>query len=99
MIRPKLTQATREKVAYRSGGRCELAFAGCWGSEDLHVHHRKLRRHGDHTPENLIHACGHCHTLVHDEVGTAQQMGWLVSEWDDPASVPWLRRGELWDPT
>lgn len=84
-------EETRMAVRRRSGGRCEVESSVCTG-EAAHFHHRKLRRHKDQREVNCLHACSPCHTHIHGNVGKAKLMGWLVSEWDDPATVP-VKRG------
>lgn len=74
-------------VRARSKGKCELrASPGCWGYA-VSIHHRKLRRHHDHRPVNLLHTCVPCHTYAHDNPAEAYERGWLVHSWDDPAEV------------
>lgn len=68
----------------------------------MNVHHRKLRAHGDHRFVNAIAVCAVDHDAIHrgfvqDEDGTERStydVGWLVHGTDDPALIPWLRRGE-----
>lgn len=51
----------RLEVADRSGGYCEVRFAGCLG--DAHnMHHRKRRgQGGPDTAANLVDVCHRCH--------------------------------------
>lgn len=98
----------RAAVLVRSGGCCEVQAEGCVGERpgaELEVHHRKLRRHGDHRIENAIHVCvWNCHPWIHrvaydpaddgSPVTAYEPYGWLVRSCDDPALIPWLRRGE-----
>ena len=91
----------RGQVLARSGGRCEIGGPGCLG-DAVNVHHRKLRAHGDHRFVNAIAVCAVDHDAIHrgfvqDEDGTERStydVGWLVHGTDDPALIPWLRRGE-----
>lgn len=59
-------------------------------------HHRKLRRFGDHSVQNLVLLCGSgttgCHGWAHSRVAEAFAIGMLVHSWHDPASVPVLYR-------
>jgi len=60
-------------------------------------HHRKLRRHGDHTAANLILLCGSgttgCHGWVHANVLLSYKQGWLIHSWHSSTEVPILVRG------
>ncbi len=81
------------KVVYRrSGGHCEMP--GCQRLTD-ELHHRKLRRHGDHRPVNLMHLCREHHRLVHDNPETSYENGWLVHGYDDPGMIPWTGGPEI----
>ena len=35
---------------------------------------------------------------IHVDVVASYANGWLVRATLDPADVPWLRRGEMWNP-
>lgn len=72
-----ISDATRAEVARRSNGRCEI----CRRRAD-HMHHRKLRRHGDHSAANLLHLCFRCHAWIHANVAESYERGWLVRSWD-----------------
>lgn len=96
---------TRAALALRSGGRCEVQMPGCCGKRPgakLQAHHRKRRRHGDHSLANAIHACMNCHTAlpmaIHADIVVAYKNGWLVREQLDPAATPWTRRGAPFTP-
>lgn len=63
----------------------------------LHVthgsrHHRQLRRHGDHSPANLILLCGSgttgCHGWVHAHPALAYEMGWMLRSWQTAEAHP-----------
>lgn len=77
----------RARVRDRSGGFCEARLPGCEGRA-MHVHHRKLRRHGDERVEALLDVCFRCHDLIHKIGGEAYKRGLLVRSYDDPAMVP-----------
>jgi 5-methylcytosine-specific restriction endonuclease McrA len=81
--------AVRRKARKRSGGICEVD--GHKAAE--HLHHRKLRRHGDHRVENALHLCSECHDAVHREYETSYILGWLVRSTDDPAKIPAMIAG------
>lgn len=81
---------TREVLAKRSGGKCEV----CGGGKATEVHHRRPRGMGGsrkaatNLPSNLLHLCAGCHRgliEIHREV--ALNAGWLVRQADDPAGV------------
>lgn len=86
-----ITPAVRAAVAQRSGGRCEArAVRGCTGY-GVHKHHRKLRRHGDHTIQNILDVCSICHDAIHGPLaasGVAYERRLLLHAWDDPADMP-----------
>lgn len=79
---------TRKAVERRSKGLCEIEHEDCTGVA-VSMHHRKLRRHGDHRACNLIHLCQVMHGYIHDHTWVAYQEGWLVHSTDDPATIPW----------
>ena len=89
---PKALTEARKAVQERSGGRCEvMAAPGCDGI-GVHLHHRILRRHGDHSPDALLFVCVHCHGLIHANPELSYWRGWLIlSSGADPAVVPVLR--------
>jgi 5-methylcytosine-specific restriction endonuclease McrA len=85
-------EPVRLAVRLRSGGKCEVKSRVCTG-DAAHFHHRKLRRHKDHSAVNCLHACRACHDHIHANPSKAYLMGWLVHEWLDPAEVM-VKRGE-----
>ena len=87
---PELAESRRVVLA-RSKGRCELGVVfGCRGKAE-HLHHRRLRRHGDHRACNLLHLCLLCHDWIHRNPEESYREGWLVKGHDDPASIRILR--------
>jgi hypothetical protein len=82
---------TRQLVHERSGGRCELR--GCH-EEATHLHHRQLRRFGNHTPANLLDVCARCHDLIHSSTMTdaARQWGLLLKSHQEPTQTPVILR-------
>lgn len=71
----------------RSGGTCERC-----GQRGESIHHRKLRsRGGKHDGDNCVVLCGDgvrgCHGWCHANPKEATETGWMVSSWDDPATV------------
>lgn len=89
--------ASRPTVHRRSGGMCER----CGAARAAEVHHRKLRRHGDHDPANLVDLCKVCHVWVHANVAKARAAGFIVFSTLNPRTIPvthaWLGRVTLDD--
>jgi len=52
-----------------------------------HRHHRKLRRHGDETPANILEVGVELHDAIHRNPALAYEHGLLVHSWDDPAEI------------
>lgn len=86
---PGFPEEVRMAIRLRSGGRCEVQSAVCTGKAGKGPHHRKLRRHKDHSAENGLDVCDSCHRYIHDHPALGYLMGWLVHEWADPALVPY----------
>lgn len=74
----------RPVVADRSGDMCER----CGMARATDVHHRKLRRHGDHKAANLAHLCHLCHMDVHAHPADSYATGFMVRSVNDPRVVP-----------
>jgi hypothetical protein len=74
----------RPVVDARSRGICER----CGIQRAGHKHHRKLRRHGDHRPANLLDLCSDCHRWVHEHVAQSYEFGYLVRSTNNPRIVP-----------
>ena len=85
------TKATNDLVDVRDGGRCVVC-----GARSENRHHRQPRRHGDHTPANLLSLCGSgttgCHGYITTHPNYAYHYGWSVRSTDDPAECPVLVR-------
>lgn len=83
----------RPLVEARSNGTCEARIPGVCTLVAVHVHHRKLRKHGGtNLLVNLNHLCRACHQHIHNHPADAKWCGYIVSSWDDPALVemiPW----------
>lgn len=83
------TAATIAAVDDRAGNCCERC--GAW-AEGGSRHHRKLRRHGDHSVQNLVLLCGSgttgCHGFVHANPALSYADGWMIHGGDDPLLVP-----------
>lgn len=82
----------RALVRSRAHSTCEL----CGTAVGTHVHHRQLRRFGNHTPTNLVLLCGTCHTRVHGHPDWARSQGWLLKSHDDPAMTSVAVHGVRW---
>lgn len=78
--------ASRPVVARRSRGVCER----CGAARATDKHHRKLRRHGDHAPANLVDLCRDCHAWAHNHPALARAEGFIVSSWENPRRMPIL---------
>jgi hypothetical protein len=78
----------RASVIHRATHTCELC--GRWADPDtLQAHHRKLRtRGGEDSLENLVALHLECHGWVHANPAEATALGFMVSAWEDPATVP-----------
>lgn len=94
-----VTPEVRAQVHARSGGKCEARFSVACSGEGQHLHHRKLRRHGDHRAVALLDTCWNCHTAapdsIHRDTKRAVKQGMLVPSWNDPAEVPVVPGPEL----
>jgi len=81
---------------HRAGYRCEVRADGCT-NRNLAPHHRLSRKHGIHTPENLVVACQDCHTdspeAIHGPRNRARsvRLGLIIpsSRAKDPIE-PWI---------
>ena len=74
---PSELSESRGVVLERSGGRCEARTEVC-AHIARHVHHRQLRRFGDHSPANLLHVCLSCHNWIHANPARSYEAGWLL---------------------
>lgn len=79
-----IDQGVIDAVEARSRGMCEAETPLCRGVAEA-FHHRKLRRHGDHSVDNILHVCGlgACHTYVHEHVAESYERGWLLRSTDE----------------
>lgn len=90
--KPGFSDDTKATIRARSRGRCEISTDGCT-QRAVHFHHRKLRRHGDHSVVNGLHVCSSCHDYAHANPDIAMTMGWIVASWLEPGEVRMLRGG------
>ena len=90
-MKADVTPETREFVLARDGG-CVLARFEpghtCMGP--IAVHHRKLRRHKDHTADNLVSLCLVGHRWVHDHPAISYAHGLMLrsGEFVAPLEAP-----------
>ena len=68
-------------------GLCEARIKGICGGRADHRHHRKLRRHGDHSPANMLPVCFRCHDHIHRNPRWAISYGLIIPSWDDPELI------------
>ena len=54
---------------------------------EFHEHHRQLRRGGDDRPVNLLRVGPILHDWIHKNPAEAKELGWIVSQYEDPADV------------
>lgn len=92
----------RAIVVSRSGGRCEIAIDGCWGTA-RELHHRITQKAGGRhragvkrsdRPSNMIDVCGRCHAIVTDHPSWAYTYGWSLKEGQEPTAEAVLYRGQ-----
>jgi len=80
---------TRQLVAARSGGWCELC--GTVRAESVH-HRRKRSQGGPWSASNCVHVCGDgvrgCHGWAEHNPDAAAAEGFHLRPGDDPAAVP-----------
>ena len=89
--------STRAEIAIRSDGKCEARYSNRCLGRGTEVHHRKLRRFGDHRAVNGLHVCKMCHMKIHDNPTVSYRLGLMVRSTDDPAEKgltgpPWSDR-------
>jgi hypothetical protein len=78
----------------RAAGACEKCGKECG---PVQRHHRKRRREGGDSLENLLFVGAGCHQQIHAHPVEARKFGWIVSAYvTDPGVVPVLWRGKEW---
>lgn len=77
--------------------RSEMACEKC-GKEcgPVQRHHRKRRREGADSFENLLLVGAGCHAAIHAHPVESRRFGWIVSMSREPISVPVLWRSKEW---
>lgn len=82
-----IPRSVTRAVMARSGGACEArTVKGCTGIGQQR-HHRKLRRFGDHSEQNLLLVCDTCHLAIHAFPERSYGRGLLVRSTADPATI------------
>lgn len=77
----------------RAGYACERCGHTDQGIER---HHRKRRRDGGESFQNLTALCPPCHQDCHAHPATARRFGWIVPVTGNPLTVPFLRHRDEW---
>jgi 5-methylcytosine-specific restriction protein A len=86
----QIPETTRHMLAARCARLCEV----CWAEPFTDAHHRQPRGMGGtmlktkHRLSNLIAVGRACHRRIESDRAEAFKNGWLVSQYDDPATVP-----------
>lgn len=89
------TDATRQAVRDRAGGRCELCGSR---AEVGHFHHRRPRAMGGTSRDDAAAASNclllhpRCHAGIESSREKALRNGWIVSAFDSPLLIP----AKLW---
>lgn len=86
----------KDIVKARSGLICEVGVVCGGRGRHENTHHRKLRRHGDHRPCNLLGVCFMCHDWIHGHPRDAHALGMLCWSWEEPADVWVIVNGRKW---
>lgn len=78
----------------RAAGACEKCGKECG---PVQRHHRKRRREGGDSVENLLFVGAPCHQRIHAHPVESRRYGWIVSAYvADPSTVPVLWRSKEW---
>ena len=93
------SKTVRDQIDRRANGMCERC-----GLPALVVqhHHRRPRGAGGskaadtNTAANALALCTECHTWIESNRVKALEVGWLVHQGHNPATVPVLRFGSDW---
>ena len=68
----------------RIDGPCRARIPERCAGMAAHRHHRKLRRHGDDRPVNLLEVCAPCHDFIHRWYAWSQSWGLICPSFQDP---------------
>lgn len=84
----------RHLVYARAAGKCER----CLVRRPTEYSHRKNRSQGGGwSPENGMHLDHDCHAWIHANPNAANEAGFYLRSWQDPAVEPvHMRRGVTW---
>jgi hypothetical protein len=75
----------REALRERSHGGCET----CRSARATDYQHRKNRSQGGTWDlSNALHLCHRCHMWIHANPKKANERGWHLKSWQDPAAEP-----------
>lgn len=77
----------------RAAGVCERCGKECG---PVQRHHRKRRREGGDSLENLLAVGRPCHEHIHAHPVESRRYGFIVSVYADPSVVPVLYRRQEW---
>lgn len=78
----------------RAAGACEKCGKECG---PVQRHHRKRRREGGDSLQNLYFVGSECHREIHARPVVSRRYGWIVSAYvTDPSTIPVLWRGKEW---
>ncbi|OHU67425.1 hypothetical protein BKG87_22305 [Mycobacteroides chelonae] len=99
----EFTAESKELMSQRCCGECEV----CWPNVCMQTveayHHRRPRGRGGSRqestsqPSNGLGICRGCHSFIETrERGRAIELGFIVSQWGEPAQVPVFYRHEFW---
>lgn len=77
----------------RAAGACERCGKECG---PVQRHHRKRRREGGDSLENLLFVGAGCHAHIHAHPVESRRYGWIVSMSREPISIPVLWRSREW---
>lgn len=103
-MRPgEFTPEAKELMFQRAMGECEVQWPNvCVQTVDSY-HHRRPRGRGGSRQEstarvsNGLAICRGCHSFIETrERGRAIELGFIVSQWGEPAQVPVFYRHEFW---
>lgn len=68
-----------DAVIERSKGRCEAGVAHDCNGRGQHLHHRLPRSAGgEHSVDNILHACRPCHDAIHAHPVVSYALGHLI---------------------
>ncbi len=98
---PAVPKATRDAVAERSHGWCEIALGHCTGRATDRSHRKTVKMGGRHGAAKVDHdqlsdvmdACRWCHDYIGDHPAQAKALGLALEEWQNPTDEPVSYRG------